>query len=204
MYAAGDSAGALPPFNLSCQVRRRCFYICSELAAEVQLDRWGQLLNTAGTRKPSWAFHAGLFVDLLTRFSRLSFVLRVLRVQEDALWVSGEPCSHAPAKLTTVPFFVTATKWQLLFFFSPLNSRSGSSWDSFTCCQAHTRPPAIQRAWWHLQACGARPACLSRTLFFKLLPHLSTARRHKNMCLGEPELTQTHHPALFQPQPILA
>lgn len=117
MYAAGDSAGALPPFNLSCQVRRRCFYVCSELAAEVQLDRWGQLLNTAGTRKPSWAFHAGLFVDLLTRFSRLSFVLRVLRVQEDALWVSGEPCSHAPAKTHHCPFFRHRYKVAAFCFF---------------------------------------------------------------------------------------
>lgn len=117
MYAAGDSAGALPPFNLSCQVRRRCFYIFSELAVEVQLNGWGQLLNTAGARKPSWAFHTGLFVDLLTRFSRLSFVLRVLRVQEDALWVSSEPCSHAPAKLTAVPLFVTAIVAAFVSFF---------------------------------------------------------------------------------------
>lgn len=92
------------------------FYICSELAVELQLDRWGQLLITAGTRRLSWAFHQGLFVGVLTRFTRLSFVLRLLRVQEAALWVPGEPCSCAPAKLTAVPFFVTATKRKLLFF----------------------------------------------------------------------------------------
>lgn len=116
MYAAGDSAGALPPFNLSCQVRRWCSYICSELAVEARLDCWGQLLNTAGTRKALLGFprrlffFSSFFVDLLTGFTRLSAVLRVLRVQKDALWVSAEPCSHAPAKLHGVPFH--QTKWQ--------------------------------------------------------------------------------------------
>lgn len=42
----------MPPFNLSCQVRIRCFYIRGEWAVEVQLDCWGQLLCTAATLKP--------------------------------------------------------------------------------------------------------------------------------------------------------
>lgn len=48
-------------------------------------------------------------MGLLTRFARLSFVLRVLRVLEDAFWVSTEPYSGAPAKPTRVPFFIAAT-----------------------------------------------------------------------------------------------
>lgn len=176
MDAAGDSAGALPPFNLSCQVRRRCVSSCTELAVEAQADWWRQLLNTAATRKPSRAFHAGLFVDLLTRFTRLSFVLRGLRVQEGALWVSGEPCSCAPAKLAAVPFFGSATKWQLLFLHPPPSS---SSCKQQLCLFLAVRathglqlPPGVG---------GACPACWPRTPPFK------------------PHLTQDHHPALFQP-----
>lgn len=80
----------------------------------------GQLLDAAGTPKPSWAFHAGFFfVDLLTRFARLSFVLRVFRVLKDALWVSAEPYGGVPAKPTRVPSFITATnKAAAMFLFS--------------------------------------------------------------------------------------
>lgn len=100
--------------------------------------------------KASWAFHAGFFffspplfffflVDLLTRFTRLSVVLGVFRVQKDALWVSAEPCSHAPAKLNGVPFHRRRCKQSgrdsaTLFFFSlPLKTSFVSSWSSFTC-----------------------------------------------------------------------
>lgn len=30
MFGGGLAAGAVPPFNLGCQVRIRCFYICVE------------------------------------------------------------------------------------------------------------------------------------------------------------------------------
>lgn len=82
----------------------------------------GQLLDAAGTPKPSSAFHAGFFfADLLTRFARLSFVLRLFRVLKDALWVSAEPYRGVPAKPTRAPFFITATNKAaalLLFYFS--------------------------------------------------------------------------------------
>lgn len=66
----------MPPFNLSCQVRIRCFYICGEWAVVVQLDCWGQLLCTAATLKPSWSSHAG-FWSLVSRSAdpfRLAFI----------------------------------------------------------------------------------------------------------------------------------
>ncbi len=71
----------MPPFNLSCQVRIRCFYICSEWAVVVQLDCSGQLFCTAATLKPSWSSHAGFgsSLDLPTHFGWLLSVLIVLQ-----------------------------------------------------------------------------------------------------------------------------
>lgn len=165
MYAAGDPAGALPPFNLSCQVRRWRSYICAELAAEVRLDRWGAAAPRSRSTKALLGLPCRLFFfffpDLLTRFARLSFVLRVFRVLKDAFY------RGVPAKPTRVPFFITATnKAAALPPCFRTNCRLVSSWSSFKCSQAHRCPPAIKRAWCCLQASGARPACLSGTLHF--------------------------------------
>lgn len=125
------------------------------------------------------------FFDLLTRFSRLSFVLRVLHVQEDALWISGEPCIRAPAKLTSVPFLSSPLQsGSFCFFLLFPNNRSVCSLNSFTCSQAHTCLPAIQHAQRCLQAGWARPGCLPRTLPVKPLPHLSTARCQNSSLLN--------------------
>lgn len=97
-------------------------------------------------------------------------MLRVLCVQEDALWVSGEPCSSTPAKLTAVPFFVTATKWQLLFFFSS-SKQQVCLFMEFFYLQSGTR---IQRAWWCLQAWALR-VCHARCLLnFTTFVHSQT------------------------------
>lgn len=58
---------------------------------------------------PGLSMPAFLFLDLLTRFARLSFVPRVFRVLKDALWVPAEPYRGVPAKLARVPFFIAAT-----------------------------------------------------------------------------------------------
>lgn len=106
------------------------------------------------------------FADLLTRFARLSFVLRVFRVLKDALWVSAEPCRGVPAKPTRAPFFITATNKAAALPLEETNCRFVSSRTCFNCSQAHRCPPAIKRTWRCLQASGARPACLSGTLDF--------------------------------------
>lgn len=62
MYAAGDPAGALPPFNLSCQVRRWRSYICAELAAEVRLDCWGAAARRSRNTEALLGFPCRLFL----------------------------------------------------------------------------------------------------------------------------------------------
>lgn len=172
MYAAGDPAGALPPFNLSCQVRRWRSYICGELAAEVRLDCWGAAAPRSRNTEALLGFPGRLFsADLLTRFARLSFVPRVFRVLEDALWVSLNPTAaylpNPPVSLFSSPLQTKRQRFcRVFFFFLRKNCRFVSAWSSFNCSQAHRCPPAIKRAWWCLQASGARPTCLSGTLHF--------------------------------------
>lgn len=133
--------------------------------------------HSRNTKKPSWAFHAGLFVALVTRFTGLSFVLRRLRVQEDALWVSDEPCTCQTHRCPFVhhPYKVEAF---VLFCFFPSSKQQDCLLMEFFYLQSGTRmSSSIQRACWCLQACGTRLACLSHTrCLLKPLPRLSTTR----------------------------
>lgn len=82
----------MPPFNLSCQVRIRCSYICGEWAVLVQLDCWGQLLCTSSTLKPSWSSKASYWpsLDLSTRFG---WLLSLHIVLQEFLVEKGLPSS---------------------------------------------------------------------------------------------------------------
>lgn len=117
----------MPPFNLSCQVRIRCFYIRSEWDIEVQLDCWGQLLCTVATLNPSWSSHAsfGSFLDLLTHLAGLLLGLILLQVfPGPEAWSLVSRNCHAPVKLTSERS--DSSSWPVLFCFllpPPISSR---------------------------------------------------------------------------------
>ena len=109
----------MPPFNLSCQVRIRCFHICGEWAVVVQLDCWGQLLCTAATLKPSWSSHASSSWSSPDLPSRCRWLLSALVVLQEFMVQKDRPlalhldwtlaagtATHLP-KPATVPSFIT-------------------------------------------------------------------------------------------------
>lgn len=116
----------MPPFNLSCQVRIRCFHIFGEWAVVVQLDCWGQLLCTAATLKPSWSSHASFWSspDLPSRFGWLLSALIVLQefmVQKDrplAFHLDWKPAAGTATHLPNQPLSLRSSlEWKRRQFF---------------------------------------------------------------------------------------
>lgn len=185
MYAAGDPAGALPPFNLSCQVRRWRSYICGELAAEVRLDCWGAAAPRSRNTEALLGFPGRLFsADMLTRFARLSFVPRVFRVLEDALWVSLNPTAaylpNPPVSLFSSPLQTKRQRFCRVFFFSSGKTAGLSLPGVLLTAVRHT--DVLQPLNVHGGASrrvGRAPRVCQARYTFKLFPHLSTDSRHK-------------------------
>ena len=164
----------MPPFNLSCQVRIRCFYICGEWAVEVQLDCWGQLLCTAATLKPFWSSHAsfGSSLDLPTHFGWLLsafIVLQEFLVQEDcplAFHLDLKPAAGAAMHLLNPPLSLCSSlewgKRQFVLASALPPSNPVYSWKdvSFTNrSQMNTCPLVIKGIVW-ITYSGWGAACL--------------------------------------------